>query len=135
MGRYARALLWVLLITVSMKPSAAFAAYCLVTEEPFPHTAPYDLEECPPEIQAWMDRANGCADLDRQERDDPNLRGELEEARFEMECAYLPCDYQSIQAKYRGNGVLTNIMKGYKKIVYGDKPMVCDEGNRPGVIE
>jgi hypothetical protein len=122
MNEKSRWLLLVLLMTVGLKPTMAFALRCSVGE-PYAYTAPYDLQECPRDIQVWMDRVNGCKALDTDKAG--ATQDALDEEAAELECAFIACDYADLIKKYHGNGVLTNIVKGYKKVVFGENALTC----------
>lgn len=127
MSENAKVLLWAVLIYLSAMPTVSFAAYCEVGE-PDSYKAPYDLEECPPDIQSWMDRLNGCQDIKAKKSQGSTNFDVLDDMYIDLECEFIACDYVHIKQKYHGNGVLTNIIEGYKTLVFGpNTALVCGE--------
>jgi hypothetical protein len=54
----------------------------------------------PPDIRAWMDRAEGCWHFAGEEGYDAARRAEIARAIAELRCAQLKADEQALRAKY-----------------------------------
>lgn len=101
-------------------PESAWAAGKCVVGDPYPYEAPYDMAECPADIQMWMDRANGCAHYSGEETTDDDRAAEIGEAMNELQCEFIGCDYTGLLSKYEGDVVYTGVLTGYEQVLYGD---------------
>lgn len=111
-------------------PSLAFAQGC-ETFDPTPYKAPYKMDACPLDIQAWLDQANACSyfsgEYDPSDDADPERRKEIEDKMIELQCEYMGCAFHDLFAKYEGDIVYTNVLMDYEKILYGDNGvLVCN---------
>ena len=107
-------------------PDAAFAGNC-ATSDPFPYESPYDIEECPADIQDWLDRANACAHFAGEEAYDEERAAELDQIMNENQCDYIACDFEDLFAKYEGDIVYTGVITGYGEVLYGEEGVPpCD---------
>lgn len=97
----------------------AFAAQCQ-TEDPYPYTAPYQMETCPHDIQAWMDRAGGCAHFSGEEAYDEDRGAFLKEQMDQLQCAQLGCDFDALFGKYEGDVSYIGVLTDYAALTYGD---------------
>jgi hypothetical protein len=67
----------------------------------------------PPDIKAWMDRAEGCWHFAGEEGYDAARRAEIARAIAELRCAQLKADEQALRAKYaREPGTLEGLDAG-----------------------
>jgi hypothetical protein len=90
------------------------------TGDAFPYTAPYDMEFCPNDIQAWMDRTNGCAHFAGEEPYDAERGKFLNEQMDKLRCNDIGCDFQALFLKYEGDIVYTGILTGYAEATFGN---------------
>jgi hypothetical protein len=89
--------------------------------DPFPYIAPYNMGECPADIQSWMERVNICAHLadelpDRTGDD----RAYTETQMNDLRCQNIACDYETLFANHEGDIVYIGILTGYAETVYGE---------------
>lgn len=103
---------------VLLVPQMAWAGKCSVSD-PFPYESPYEMEECPADIQMWMDRANGCTHYAGEETTDDERAAEIGEAMNELQCEFIGCDYTALLSKYEGDVVFTGILTGYEQVLHG----------------
>ncbi len=127
---------WIFLLVLSMH-NLAYAA--CQSEGHFPYTDTYGIEECPEDIQSWMNKVDSCAHLEKQfETSDLTDKERLEAIEWEMlqlECCKVACDYYHLSQKYKEDEVHTGVIIGYTEAVYGDgTKMHClkkDEAKTP----
>lgn len=101
-------------------PLSAHAASCKVGD-PFPFKSKEKIEECPPPIQGWMDRANGCAHLQGEMGGaDSSASAEMEEEWAELQCDFIGCDFDQVYGRYEGDIIYIGILTAYADYVYGD---------------
>lgn len=100
-------------------PLAAQAETC-ATDEPFPYKTAYDIEQCPEDIQALLNRINSCAYLEGEAAYDEDRAAFLAEMMAERRCADLGCDFQDVFMNHEGDLAYTGVLFEYAKMVYGD---------------
>lgn len=67
----------------------------------------------PPDVKAWMDRAEGCWHFAGEEGYDAERRAEIAKAIDELRCTSLKADEQALRAKYaREPGTLEGLDAG-----------------------
>lgn len=101
------------------------------TDDPFPYTAPYDMETCPQDIQDWMDRANSCNHFSGEEATDAERKKELAQNLEELKCSDLFCDYDDLFMKYEGDIVYTGVLTGYAEVLYGNTDIIICDRKKP----
>lgn len=106
-------------LAVCASSATAVAGKCK-TEDPFPYTAPYNMENCPEDIQNWMNRVNTCAHFEGEEAYNDERKAELDNINIEYQCDYIGCDFGDLFYKYEGDIVYTGVLSDYEKFVYGD---------------
>jgi len=105
------------MIVIACNPARAEPC---VGSEPYPYTDPYNIEECPSDIQAWMDRAGACAHFSSEEPYDDEREAFLLQQMNEQECRELGCDFDALFSKYEGDIAYTGVLIEYAKVTYGD---------------
>ncbi len=113
------------LLFCTFMPNIALAETCK-TDDPFPFVSPYNIQNCPADIQKWMDRANICGHFSGEESSDPDRDAEINEIMIENECDYVGCDARTLWAHYEGDIVYTRVISDYEEFVYGG-PAPCFE--------
>ena len=107
-------------------PHSALAQKCQ-TGEPYFFEALFDTETCPQDIQAWMDRLNGCSHIESKAEDlnnnEPGHIEILQALRQELHCKALWCDYDALFAKYEGDVIYTSIISNYAQMIFGDQEL------------
>lgn len=83
------------------------------------YTVPYDMESCPADIQAWMDRAYGCGHFAGEEAYDEERRLYIATQMKDLSCNTVGCDYKKLFAKYEGDIVYTGVLSGFAEKVFG----------------
>ncbi|MEZ5813634.1 MAG: hypothetical protein R3E13_02755 [Alphaproteobacteria bacterium] len=113
------ALTLVLMATcISLPASAA----CEV-EGQFPYTDPFGIEQCPEELNRWMQRLNACTEH-AQAFGIPGMSDEEMEKRewamIDLECCKTGCDYYDLKEKYAENPSYIGVLDQYAKRVHGE---------------
>ena len=106
-------------------PNAAFAENCK-TGEPFSYESPYNIENCPEDIQNWMDRASTCVYFEGEEPYDAERKAEIDGVLNENKCSYIGCDRQELWGQYEGDVIYTRVISDYEELLYGEAGVACD---------
>lgn len=99
--------------------SCAPASATCMTGEPFPYTAPYDMDACPEDIQSWMTHVNLCAHFAGEEPYDEERRAFINAAIAENQCSAIGCDFHALFSRYEGDIAYIGVLSGYAALVYG----------------
>lgn len=103
---------------ISLPASAA----CEV-EGQFPYTDPFGIEQCPEELNRWMQRLNACTEH-AQAFGIPGMSDEEMEKRewamIDLECCKTGCDYYDLKEKYAENPSYIGVLDQYAKRVHGE---------------
>ncbi|MBI2234572.1 MAG: hypothetical protein HYU57_06260 [Micavibrio aeruginosavorus] len=97
----------------------AHAATCM-TGDPFPFKTRYAIDDCPADIQGWLDRVNACAHFEGEEGYDGERRAFLADALEENRCAAIGCDFQELLMVHENDDALSGVLSEYAQIVYGN---------------
>jgi hypothetical protein len=121
---------WMFFPALIFFAAPAYAGTCM-TGGPHNYVTAYDIQECPADIQALMNRMNICAHFAGEEATDAERGAYINSVMDDNACNKIGCDFQTVYANHEGDLVYTGALVEYTNLVYGrnDAVLMCDQPN------